>query len=354
VVSYEQAVRGQFEQIYDVLILDEGHYLKTPESQRTQAIFNNSTGIARRAYYKWILTGTPILNRPRELFPVLKCLAPGFADYTFPSFAQRYCGAYFDGRRINTKGASRLDELSGKLEGFMLRRTSDQVGLELPPIVSSLVPLELDAQSLSVIERAEEEISNREAFISTVMEDFSALGDQASLLHAVGFAKAVPAAHFVRELLKTQNKVVVFAHHRDVVDIIAQKLLGSGIQSVKFQGGMSDAQKASAIRLFKEDPGIQVIIGNIKAMGTGVDGLQEIAHSCVFAEITWVPDEIGQAIRRLRRMGQARDRVNAYILYAPGTLEEAVLGVHKAKSHVLQKLGLGMGWRTNTKEEARK
>lgn len=347
VYGYEEAVdkfRHGTSETWDVFIPDEAHYLKNLESQRTRALLGN-TGVARRCGAKWPLTGTPVLGRPLELYPILKTLHPEFARDTFASFAQRYCGAFFDGRGMNNRGATNLDELRVRLEGFMLRRTADEVGLELPPIVSSVVPLELDAASKAMIDEVERDIVDREAFVSTVMEDFSALGDQATLLHAVGLAKAAPAARYVVDLLETEEKVVVFAHHRDVVETIRAVLWQNKIASWPYTGGLSDHDKDQMKQAFVEHQGPCALVGNIKAMGTGVDGLQQVARTCVFAELTWVPDELGQCIRRLRRMGQRADKVNAHVLYAPGTAEGAVFGVHRRKTAVTERLGLGSGWR---------
>ena len=151
--SYEAATADRFPAgPYDAFILDEAHYLKNAESQRTQAIFGNENGLARKAKFIWPMTGTPFLNRPREIYPVLKCLhleALKKTGYdTFDKFAQHFCGAHWDGRTINTKGASHLEELRSLLSGFMTRRTIDQVMPELPPILLAHTPIELTAEEM--------------------------------------------------------------------------------------------------------------------------------------------------------------------------------------------------------------
>lgn len=349
IISYEEAVKmakNPGPDSFDVIVLDEAHYLKTPESQRTQAIFSNPMGLARRALYKWCLTGTPALNRPRELYPILKTLAKETIEPydTFPKFAQRFCGAYFDGERIDTRGASHLDDLATRLSRFMLRRTKAEVLTELPSKIISKIPLELNAEEFSWIERAETEIMDRESYISSVMENFSALGDQAHLLHAVGIAKVRAVAAFVRDLLETEEKIVVFAHHREVISQLVQKFSGMGVRSVVYQGGMSDIAKASAVDTFVCDAETRVFIGNLEAAGTGLDGLQRVSASAVFAENSWVPGQMGQALDRLHRIGQAGNMVNGYITYAPRTIEGAVLATQDRKMNVLEKLGLGIGW----------
>ncbi len=140
----------------------------------------------------------------------------------------------------------------------------------------------------------------------------------------------------IADLLETEAKVVVFCHHKDVVKALFEALKAH--HPVVFVGGMSDAQKAEALAQFQREEGCRVFIGNIKAAGTGINGLQNAAAHVVFAELSWVPGEMAQAIGRLKRMGQNARRVHAHVLHAPGTLESAVLAVHDGKNAVIDKL----------------
>lgn len=324
----------------DGIILDEVHFLKTPDSQRTQAIFGNGGGLARRARYKWALSGTPILNRPRELYPLLKTLASeNIAPYnTFASYTQRYCGAYFDGRGLNTKGATHLDELARRLQGFMLRRTKAEVLPELPPKIITRVPLSVSEVDLAPIFAEEDLIANREAKLSSIHEDFSQLGDLARLLRLTGEAKVNATGAFIEDLLETTEKVVVFARHREVIKQLEIRFTERGFAPVVYHGGMSDAQKKAAVDVFKERPEVRVFIGQIQAAGTGINGLQDHCSTVVFAELSWVPGETGQAVDRCHRIGQTANSVNVYLLHVPGTLESAVLNVHDGKEKVIDRL----------------
>ena len=341
VVSYNKATTLNNLQHgpWDLLVLDEAHFLKTPDSQRTKAIFGNGNGIARRAKYIWCLTGTPVLNRPREMFPVLKCLHPGFADMTEAKYDQRYCGAYVDGRAINNRGASRLEELAQKLDGFMLRRTMKQVYPDRKEPIISYVPIGLDGEGAKALKAVESEVQNREAFISSAAENYSQLGDVSRLLHATGLAKVLAVVGFVKDLLETREKVVVFTRHRAVLREIFLAL--ETYNPVTVEGGMSDNAKAIAIQFFAgirtSDP-TRVLVANMQAAATGTDGLQKACSCAVFAEQSWVPGEMDQAIGRLHRMGQEDDVVTAYILHAEGTLESAVMAVRRAKERTIERI----------------
>ena len=339
VISYNEASKKVPGAVlsWDLLILDEAHYLKNPDSQRTQAIFNNKNGLARRAKRVWALTGSPILNRPIELYPMLKVMAADkIAPFTtFALYAHQFCGAFWDGRGLNVRGASHLPELRERLKGFMLRRTQEQVLNELPDLIVSRVPLRLDKAAEKEIWDFEREVQDRDALLSPSKEAFAQLGDLATLMRVTGLAKVPQAADYIDALLETERKVVVFCHHKDVVKALFEALKEH--HPVIFVGGMSDGAKAGAIQQFQA-PGCRVFIGNIKAAGTGINGLQNVANHVVFAELSWVPGEMAQAIGRLKRMGQNARRVHAHVLHAPGTLESAVLAVHDGKNAVIDKL----------------
>lgn len=346
VISYEQATRGYANTgHYDGLILDEAHYLKTADSQRTQAIFGKS-GAARHPSIRarWALTGTPVLNRPRELWPILKCLHPGFAEVSWDFYAKRYCGAFHNGRELDTRGASNVEELARRLDGFMLRRRKEDVLDQLPAKIIRRVALKLPPNAQAHIDAAEREILDREARLSIAAEDTSSLGDLSKMLHATGWAKAPAVFDYVRELLETEDKVVVFFKHTDVGAALREEFLHIGYAPSLYQGGMGDGAKALAVANFKQ-PESRVFLGQIQAAGTGINGLQEVCSTVVFAELDWTPGVMEQAIDRLHRIGQKAGSVTAHLLHAPGTMESAVLGAQNAKGSVVGRLLGEDGWR---------
>jgi SWI/SNF-related matrix-associated actin-dependent regulator 1 of chromatin subfamily A len=344
VISYDGArkfCRRPTRDKYDAFIPDEIHFCKECDSQRTQAVLGDEFGLIRRADYKWPLSGTPILNRPRELYPILKTLAgERLAPYTtFPRFAQRFCGAYFDGRGVNTKGASNLEDLAARLKGFMLRRTKAQVLPELPKKIITRVPLEVSASDMAPVREVEETISNREAYVSPIMEDYSQLGDLARLRRATGLAKVHAITAFVDELLDTVEKVVVFAWHRDVIAALTANFSSVGRGVAIHMGGMGDIRKKESVDRFKDDPGCRVFIGQMQASGTGMNGLQHAANDCVLGEIDWTPGMMSQAIDRLDRLDKKfSGPVNAYVPFIPKSLESAMLGCNDSKSLVIDHL----------------
>jgi SNF2 family DNA or RNA helicase len=240
---------------------------------------------------------------------------------------------------MNTKGATNMEELRARLQGFMLRREKAEVAPELPPRIISRPVLDLTPAELSPVLLLEEEMGDREAYLSPVMEDFSQLGDMARLSRAIGLAKVKRVAALVEDLIDSQDpdntKIVIFARHRDVIKGLCEELKNKGRNPVSYVGGMNDRQKGETVKTFVDDGKCQVFIGQIQAAGTGINGLQKVCRDVVFAELSWVPGEMAQAIDRCHRIGQTRDAVNVYLPHVPGTLESAMLEVQKGKEAVI-------------------
>ncbi len=350
VISYNGAsdlkVRATLRKQYDVWIGDEIHFCKSLDSQRSKAIFakpgygpGKEAGLARRAHYKWPLSGTITPNyRPVELFPMLKSMCPAIAPMSFAVYAQKYCGAFWDGRQLNTKGASRIDELAKILADFMLRRTEAEVYPDRVKPIIERIPVELSAADLAEVIAAENEIGGREVRISSSYDKFSQLGDSAKLRRLLGAAKVRHVADFVEDLLDTVDKVVVFAHHVDVIQRLTKIFYYAGYGPVIYQGGMSDGAKDASKRAFTETESCRVFIGQDDTAGTGVDGLQRACSTMVFAEPSWVPGDTDQRIRRLARTGQKDPLVKAYLIYAKGSMDSVMTQVHDRKERVGESL----------------
>ncbi len=153
--------------------------------------------------------------------------------------------------------------------------------------------------------------------------DAECLGHVAVVRRLMGIAMAPLAAEYVDMLLDGgEEKVVVFAHHIKVLDILCEKLARWGV--LRIDGSTSQSQKQARVDEFRKDQRKQVIIGNMMSMGTGTDGLQEVAHRAVFAEPDWVHGVNQQAVDRLDRGGQLT-KVQADFLVAPNSFTERVL-----------------------------
>jgi len=129
---------------WDAVLLDESHYAKNPETGRTQAVYPRLTGSAENV---WCLSGTPAANSPADLWPMLNALAPERIDnISYEAFIKRYCVYSYrpiNGRMVRViKGGKNLDDLKPRLDGFVLRRTQQDVGIQKP--IYSVLALSVD------------------------------------------------------------------------------------------------------------------------------------------------------------------------------------------------------------------
>lgn len=353
VVSYELArteaiAKALAKGTYDVLILDEAHYLKTIDSRRTRAVFGGGDNrtfppIAERAGAILALTGTPLPNRPREAYTLARGMCFDAIDWASEdSFRQRFNpsvrGERIDpvsGRTIifNDERTGRHSELQNRLRGnFMVRHLKREVMPQLHMPTYDIIQLQetgpvkqaLEAERLLDIDPDQLEGA-----------DFAALGHIAVVRRMMGIALAPQIANYVTMLLDGgEEKLVVFAWHIEVLNILEASLAKHGV--IRIDGSTSSTQKAAKVRQFAKDPSKQVIIGNMLSMGTGVDGLQEVAWHALIAEPDWVAGNNEQAFDRLDRGGQTR-RVQGDIFVAPNSFAEKILASALRKNKITHK-----------------
>jgi SWI/SNF-related matrix-associated actin-dependent regulator 1 of chromatin subfamily A len=310
---------------YDLCILDECHYAKSLEAQRTRA------ALAIKARRRIALSGTPILNRPIEIYPVLSWLSPREwpADQWF-QFAEHFCGAYHNGFGWDLSGASNLPELSHRLRStVMIRRTKAQVLPQLPPKLRTVVELYPDAEMKRILKR---ELKAFETRFLRVDHDSIDWDDLAVVRHETALAKVPLVVEYAAELLdEGVRKIVIFAHHRDVVGRLVEGL--ARFNPVILVGGMAPQVRQNSIDAFQDDSSVRVFIGNIQAAGTGIT-LAPASSVCLFAELSWVPAEMSQCEDRLHRIGTL-DSVTVQHLVLEGSLDAMMIHVLLRKQKIL-------------------
>lgn len=310
---------------FDVLILDEAHYLKNSRAKRTKTVYSHN-GLADNAVRVWLLTGTPVLNRPVEIFPMLRRFIPErlgrYSDYM--SFTKRFCAAYQGKWGWDDSGASHLEELASYLDGFMLRRLKKDVMDDLPDKIYQKIIF--DAPTAAV-----KSLVKREA--AEYREDM--LGAFSTLRQEVGLAKLPLVLEHLENLLEETDKVIVFAHHRKVLETLRVRL--KNYNPVLLYGGLTAQQKQKTVDDFVTDRNKRIFLGQIDAAGTGIDGLQKVANTVVFAEISWVPGQIRQAIDRCHRIGQ-KNKVLVQFLMMKGGIDEQIYDSVGSKTEVIKKI----------------
>lgn len=337
---------------WDVVIVDEMHKCKNPKARRTHALYGKpcedckatgkvrktdengdqmrgsfercltceGTGLSRpgliaRAGIGEFLTGTPIVNRPGEMFTFLHAAFPE----EFPNwyaFRHRFCAGFDD-------GASNLEQLQARLRGLcMVRRLKADVLKDLPPKTRSIVllakddfeeVLEAERRALANVADAQEALDALQAAkesetegsveyqvaVAKLKEIRIPFEEISRVRHATALAKVPAVRERMDEVLEAVPKLVVWAHHKDVLASLAEPY---GTDAIKCDGETSMSDRQKAVDRFQTDPKCRVAVLSISAMGVGWT-LTAASHE-IFAELPWTPAEVTQAEDRCHRIGQ--------------------------------------------------
>lgn len=328
------------------VVVDEAHYIKNNSQRATRVlrllgVHTSGKRPVQEPQVVYLLTGTPMSNRPRELFNLLKAVRHPLAR-NFVWYAKRYCDAYDNGYGLDTRGASNLEELAQIVSGVMLRRTKDEV-LDLPPKMRSWQPVELTERAFSEVKQLEQDalsfyfahfgsrgVSEGATNHSTRMEDrrewkrFLGLLNKAR--HALAKAKIAATIEAVRERVEVGEKVVVFSNYNEVIRRVAQAF---GDSAVTITGEHSAAERQRAADALQNDLNTSVLVGNLQAAGVGLT-LTAATH-VIFNDLDWVPGNHWQAEDRIYRIGQTRPAFITY-LFVPNTLDNFVAALLEQKA----------------------
>jgi SWI/SNF-related matrix-associated actin-dependent regulator 1 of chromatin subfamily A len=358
--AFENQIRARE---WDQLTVDEAHLLKSPEARRTVFLLG---GLAKEeqkgadgrkittkrqitpvpAKRAVIMTGTPIPNRPVEVWPLLNYLDPE-AFPRWDKFTERYCDAkkmkikIFDKAQkkqiereiMDVSGASNLEELQRILRsGLMVRRLKAEVLKDLPPKIRQVIELPADllnrdgADKLGQERLFMQEQANKMIELRETIRKAQRTGNDAMFSVALGalrtnlqvsfeeiseirkmtaVAKLPLVIDHIRNVLEEgeadNRKVVVFGHHKEVVMGIYETFADMG---VKLIGSDSPRQRQAAVDKFQTDPLTRLFTGTMGAAGTGIT--LTASHHNIFAELDWNPALMRQSEDRTHRYGQTR------------------------------------------------
>jgi len=315
---------------FDVLIVDEAHYLKSRISKQTAAIVG-PFGLARTVKATWLLSGTPTPNGdPGELWPVLRTLAPEVITRDGSVLEYEPFMDWYTIRHQTTRGRHTItkvrklvhqEELNTALDSFMLRRTKKQVRPELPKMLFGEISIDVPADEYAEI--------SMEDLPDTETPELSTLRRQ------LGQLKVKPLAEYIRtELHNGLDKLVVFAWHVDVIEGLAARLRetseAKSVHVATIHGGLGAKHNQSAVDRFRTDPDCRVLVGQIKACGTAIS--MAAADNVIFAELSWVPGDNEQALMRVEDPSKNYACMTRFAI-ARGTLDDALMAVLRRKGN---------------------
>ncbi|KAL0821998.1 hypothetical protein ABMA28_005384 [Loxostege sticticalis] len=316
---------------FGVVIIDESHYLKSHKAQCTVAL----NSITRQCQRVVLLSGTPALSRPAELYTQLSLIEPKlFGSYT--EYGKRYCAGKQTNFGWDMTGQSNLVELQIILQKkFLIRRTKEQVLTKLEGKTRETVLLD---QTLLHFSKEEQQGLSQmaEAYkTKTSTEKHAALVTYFSESARV----KIPAiCKYIRQVVKDNaGKFLVFAHHKNMIDAICSTLDEERVHYISIVGSTPPAARADLVDRFQHTASCRCAVLSITAANSGLT--LTAANLVLFAELHWNPGILTQAESRAHRIGQ-QGGVCARYLLAPGTADDAIWPMLQNKLNVLNDVGL--------------
>ncbi|KFP55596.1 DNA annealing helicase and endonuclease ZRANB3, partial [Cariama cristata] len=323
-----------YKQNFKVVVIDESHYMKSRNATRSKILLP----IVQKALRAILLTGTPALGRPEELFMQIEALFPRrFGTWT--EYAKKYCNARvrFFGKRTqwDCRGASNLEELHQLLSEIMIRRLKNDVLTQLPPKVRQRIPFDLPqaaAKNLNTI-FAEWEKLMRNLNSDATESRFSEVMNLITRMYKeTAIAKAGAVKDYIKMMLENDKlKFLVFAHHLSMLQACTEAVIESKVRYIRIDGSVPSAERIHLVNRFQKDPDTRVAILSIQAAGQGLTFTA--ATHVVFAELYWDPGHIKQAEDRAHRIGQCSS-VNIHFLIAKGTMDTLMWAMLNRKAKV--------------------
>ena len=335
---------------WDLAAFDEAHFVKNPRAERTRAVIGHPAkrrpGLCERAKKKIFMTGTPLPNKPVEMWPLLSVCAPKeFGN--FRAFTKRYCDAHEEHISrtktvLKVGGASNLEELQERLRStVLLRRLKKDVLKDLPPKIRQIIPLVPTAAAKKLIgdemdiwqQKAGDELgmaqealavaqeeNNKEAYEAVVERlrviQKVAFFEMAKIRHDVAVAKLPSVINHLEGMFREGvKKIICFAHHKDVIRGICDRFSD---RTVNIYGETKKDDRDRAVEEFQTNPKVMLFVGGMQAAGTGIT--LTASSYVVFAELDWVPSNVTQAEDRAHRIGQ-KNTVNVQHLVLDGSLD---------------------------------
>lgn len=310
---------------FDLVVVDEAHYIKNAQAQRTKLI----NDIVKKIDRLWLLTGTPMTSRPIDYYNLLS-LSDSPVAKNWMAYVIRYCSGYqfrVGSRKVwNVMGASNLEELRDRTSNTILRRLKQDV-LDLPEKIITPVYLRLKSKDY------EEVMGEYYNWYEKNPEESKSLTVQFTKLtkvrQIIANEKILQTIELAENIIEQDKKVIIFCNFTESLNKIVEHF---GKAAVKVDGSMSKPERQLSVDKFQEDPKIKVFVGNIKAAGVGLT--LTAAEAVIMNDLSFLPSDHSQAEDRAYRIGQK----NSVLVYYPifeNTIEGTIYDILNAKKQVI-------------------
>tara|TARA_R110002020_G_scaffold12409_1_gene45461 strand:+ start:833 stop:2185 length:1353 start_codon:yes stop_codon:yes gene_type:complete len=310
-----------------LVVLDECQYVKNRRAKRTRHVKQ----LIKSVPHVLALSGTPLTNRPAELWTTLNMIRPDLFK-SFMSYALEFCNAKRTPWGWEYKGAKNLEKLNGILtENCMVRRRKADVLKDLPAKSRHVVPVPLGNRK--EYDEAEDDLI---LWLSKYSKRKANAASRAERLVKMGYLKRLAAELKIKAMTdwidsfleETDEKLVVFAIHKNIINALRERYP----KAVLVTGDVTGKKRQRAVDKFQRHKGTRLFIGNIQAAGVGLT--LTASSTVLFAEIGWTPGEHVQAEDRIHRIGQTNP-ASCYYLIGVNTIEERLSRIIQEKQLVL-------------------
>ncbi len=314
-----------FKDKFDLVIIDEAHYIQNVQAQRTKLI----NDIVKDVDRLWLLTGTPMTSRPINYFNLLSLVDSPVAK-NWMAYVVRYCAGYqfkVGPRKVwNVMGASNLEELRDRTTTTVLRRLKEDV-LDLPDKIITPVYLRLKSKLYEEVmgdyynwyEKNPDESKNLSLQFTKLTQVRQVIADE-KVNHTIELAE---------NIIEQGKKVIIFCNFTNSLEKIYEHF---GKSAVRLDGSMSKTQRQDSVDRFQEDDKVKVFVGNIKAAGVGIT--LTAAEAVIMNDLSFLPSDHSQSEDRAYRYGQ-KNNVLVYYPIFENTIEGIIYDILNNKKKII-------------------
>jgi SNF2 family DNA or RNA helicase len=316
-----------------ILIIDEGHYVKNRKAIRTVTVKRISRGYST----VWVLTGTPYVNHTADYWSLLNiCYPKLFSSYwRYVEIWCTYEWSPFGSRKKLLPGARNPEQFAKMLQSYLLRRTKEQVGINLPKVTESVMSVKMTPPQAKYHREALKQIilqiAEKNWHIPNAAVAYTRARQVAVDPRILGAEQAGGKISVLCDLLEeASSRVVVFSEF-----VEALKLANKDFPGWLYHGGLNESQRDNILAAWKSDPMMRPLYMSRAAGGVGITLIE--AHTCIFLDEPWTAADREQAIARVHRIGQ-KNPITVYSLRSEKSVEDHVIELQEGKRDALARI----------------
>lgn len=320
---------------WDCVIFDESHYLKSPKARRYKLSKKLATNISKVL----LLSGTPILNRPHELWTSLNILNEREWINWF-QFTQKFCGGHFGHFGYEYNGATNIEELKSKIAPYFLRRTKAEVLPDLPPKIFINLPIELKKEDWDKYLMAEKRFVEYLKEIKQKKDEDIKKSLQAEKLVRLGelrqissMGKIDAAIETIESIISNNEKILVFSTYNEPLKYLYNYFQNKAVLLI---GETKLEERGININKFQTDENCLIFFAGMHSGGIGIT--LTAAKVVLLIDFDFVPAIMEQAVDRVHRPGQIADKVIIYQLIGRNTIDDKMINILEEKRKIFDQL----------------